>query len=142
MQLTKKVSKKDRSPQFANKVKRFDKDDTIVPGPGTYLAPDSCQIREPKHAAAAYRSGTRRELGNHILNKSNPGIGAYDLTQFNALGGATLMGGGAPSNFTLCYRDMNPTIRKVETNPSPRLSPTISYSKSSFCFKLTIYFLL
>ena len=142
MQLTKKVSKKDRSPQFANKVKRFDKDDTIVPGPGTYLAPDSCQIREPKHAAAAYRSGTRRELGNHILNKSNPGIGAYDLTQFNALGSATLMGGGAPSNFTLCYRDMNPTIRKVETNPSPRLSPTISYSKSSFCFKLTIYFLL
>ena len=37
-------------------------------------------------------------------------------------------GGGSPNNFTLCYRDMNPTIRKVETKPSPRLQPTISFT--------------
>ena len=90
--------------------------------------PDSCQIREPKHSQAAYRSQTKRELGNHILGKHNPGIGAYDLTLFNATGGTTLGGGGSPNNFTLCYRDMNPTIRKVETRPSPRLQPTISFT--------------
>lgn len=35
-------------------------------------------------------------------------------------------GGGAPNNFTLCFKDLNPSIRKVETRPSPRLAPTTS----------------
>jgi len=97
-----------------------------VPGPGTYKLPESCQIKQPKHQAASYRSRTKRELGNHILGKHNPGIGQYDLTGFNSIGVATLEGGGAPNNFTLCYKDQNPTIRKVETRPSPRLAPAHS----------------
>jgi len=35
-------------------------------------------------------------------------------------------GGGAPNNFTICYKDANASIRKVETNPSPRIAPTVS----------------
>ena len=118
------TNKKDKSSNFASKKPRFDKDDTLPPGPGQYKLHDACQIREPKHCAASYRSTTKRELGNHILGKKNPGIGQYDLTGFNSLGSRTLEGGGAPSNFTLCYRDINPSIRKVETKPSPRLHPT------------------
>ena len=51
-----KRNPKDRSPQFADKVKRFGKDDTLAPGPGTYTAPESCKVRHASHAAAAYRS--------------------------------------------------------------------------------------
>jgi len=123
---TMSVSKKQRSPQFADKKRRFGTDDTIVPGPGTYKAPDSCQVRQPKHVVASYRSTTKRELGNHILGKHNPGIGQYDLITFNAIASSTLEGGGAPNNFTLCYKDANPTIRKVETSPEPRLPNTTS----------------
>lgn len=50
------VSKKQQSPQFVDTKARFDKDDTIVPGPGTYKMPDSCQVRQPKHVIASYRS--------------------------------------------------------------------------------------
>lgn len=57
------------------------------------------------HKVASYRSRTKRELGNHILGKNNPGIGQYDLTGFNAMGRRTLDGGGAPNNFTLGYKD-------------------------------------
>ena len=69
------VTRKQRSPQFVDKKARFGKDDTIVPGPGTYKLPDACQVRQPKHQQASYRSRTKRELGNHILGKHNPGIG-------------------------------------------------------------------
>ena len=92
---------------------RFGKDETLAPGPGTYKLADSCQVRDPKHQAAAYRSRTKRELGNHIIGAQNPGIGEYDLTAYKAMGSATLDGGGAPNNFTLCFKDMNPSIRKV-----------------------------
>ena len=94
-------------------------------------------VKEPKHAGATYRSKTKRELGDrgdthkqHILNK-NPGVGAYDLTGFNSTGGQTLQGGGAPNNFTICYKDMNPTIRKVDPRPSPRISETITYTPNA-----------
>ena len=133
------VSKKSRSPQFADKKMRFGKDDTIVPGPGTYKALDSCKIRQPKHQVASYRSTTKRELGNHILGKNNPGIGQYDLTSFNAIGASTLEGGGAPNNFTLCYKDANPTIRKVITQPEPRLPNTTSPSKFTFNILLNLF---
>lgn len=100
---------------------RFGKDDTIAPGPGAYTAPQSCKVREPKHAGATYRSGVTRDFEQHVVGIKNPGIGEYDLTGFNAIGGSTFEGGGAPSNFTICYKDMNPTIRKVEVKKSPRI---------------------
>ncbi len=124
-----KIGKKDKSPVFANKQTRFDKDDTLPPGPGTYKLHDSCSVRDPKLVVASYKSGTVRELGDHIRGKDNPGIGEYDLTGFNAIGKNTFEGGGAPNNFTLCYKDLNPTIRKVEARPSPRIAPAVSNSK-------------
>ena len=119
------ANKDSKSPQFVDKNVRFGKDDTISPGPGSYRLPESCQIKQPKYKVASYRSRTKRELGNHILNKNNPGIGSYNLTEFNAIGSYTLEGGGAPNNFTLCFKDQNAAIRKVETKQSPRLAPTV-----------------
>ena len=78
----------------------------------------------------------------HVVGKNNPGIGEYDLTGFNAIGRNTMDGGGAPNNFTICYRDMNPTIRKVEVKTSPRLLQTIVNSKLHFSSFLTISFTL
>lgn len=72
-----------------------------------------------------------RDFEQHVVGKKNPGIGEYDLTSFNAIGGATFEGGGAPNNFTICYKDMNPTIRKVEVKKSPRIHSEQMNSKSS-----------
>lgn len=121
-----KIGKKERSPCFADKNARFGKDDTLAPGPGQYKMPDSCKVYQPKNGIASYKSGTVRELGDHIRGKHNPGIGEYDLTGFNAIGKTTFEGGGAPNNFTLCYKDLNPTIRKVEAKISPRIAPAVS----------------
>lgn len=93
--------------------------------------PDSCKVFQPKNGIASYKSGTVRELGDLIRGKHNPGIGEYDLTGFNAIGKTTFEGGGAPNNFTLCYKDLNPTIRKVEAKISPRIAPAVSNSKSN-----------
>lgn len=79
-----------------------------------------------------YRSTTKRELGNHILGKDNPGIGQYDLTAFKAIGQSHFEGGGAPNNFTLGCKDLNPSIRKVQNKPSPRISPVVCNSKYPF----------
>ena len=50
-------------------------------------------------------------------------------------------GGGAPNNFTLCFKDLNPSIRKVETRPSPRLMPATSPSKYHGIFILIVFIL-
>lgn len=100
--------------QFAVKSIRFGKDDTVSPGPAAYSLPDSCQVRNSKIKMASYQSSTERDLKN-IIGKDNPGIGAYDIGQNTAIGGAVGKGGGAPSNFVLGYSHLNPTIRRVET---------------------------
>jgi len=86
----------------------------LAPGPGNYQLPESCKIKEPKHEAAAYRSTVQRDFGVHVVGRNNPGIGEYDLTSFNTIGGNTMEGGGAPNNFTILYKSINPSIRKVE----------------------------
>ena len=111
--LASKKHPKDRSPQFADKQKRFGKDDTLAPGPGTYTAPESCKVREARHAGADYRSTVNRDFDIHVVGKKNPGIGQYELTNWNSIGGQTMEGGGAPNNFTLCYKDMNASMHKV-----------------------------
>ena len=107
---------------FGIKTKRFGKDDTISPGPGMYKLPDSCQVKNPKNDIASYKSGTDSHVeGVKIIGKNNPGVGAYNVNEFKSFGHQKLEGGGAPNNFTVCYKDINPCIRKVETMPSPRL---------------------
>ena len=63
---------------------------------------------------------TERDL-KHIVGKTNPGVGAYDVEVNTAIGGAGGKGGGAPGNFTLGYHHLNPTIRRVETNLDQRI---------------------
>jgi len=63
--------------QFAVKAIRFEKDDTISPGPAAYGLPDSCQVRNGKMKMASYQSTTEREL-KHIIGRDNPGVGAYE----------------------------------------------------------------
>ena len=106
--------------QFAVKQKRFDKDDTIGQGPAAYSLPDSCQVRNPKQKFAAYQSGKDRVL-EHFIGINNPGVGAYEIAENTNITGAMGRGGGAPSNFTVGYPHLNPTIRRVETVISPRL---------------------
>ena len=98
----------------------------MAPGPGTYKLKDSCQVREPKHIGATYRSKVDRDFEKHIIGKSNPGIGEYDLTKFNSLGGHTLEGGGAPNNFTICYKDISAGLG---INMKPRFGTTQANSK-------------
>ena len=59
--------------QFAVKSKRFDKDETISPGPANYRVYDSCQVRNPSIKIASYQSSTERDL-KWIVGKDNPGI--------------------------------------------------------------------
>ena len=108
---------------FGVKTKRFGNADTLPPGPGQYKLPDSCQIKNPKNDIASYKSTTEKGHGNSlgIVGINHPGVGAYNVNEFKAFGVQKLEGGGAPNNFTMCYKDINPCIRKVDTIPSPRL---------------------
>ena len=69
------------------KTKRFGKDDTISPGPGTYKLPDACQVKNPKNDIASYKSGTEGHVsGVKIIGKDNPGVGAYNVNEFKSFG--------------------------------------------------------
>jgi hypothetical protein len=46
---------------FGVKMKRFTPDDTLPPGPGHYPLPESCNVRDAKHAHAGYASITQRK---------------------------------------------------------------------------------
>jgi hypothetical protein len=77
---------------------------------------------------ASYKSGQYRAIDYMYTGKDNPGVGNYNVNEFKSFGVNKIEGGGAPNNFTLCYKDMNPCIRKVDTIPSPRLPETISFT--------------
>ena len=111
---------KDKAMQFAVKAIRFNKDDTISPGPATYSLPDSCQVKNPKNKIASYQSSTEREL-KHIVGKDNPGVGAYNVGENLAMAGNLGKGGGSPNNFVIGYPHLNPTIRRQATQVHPRL---------------------
>ena len=106
--------------QFAVKAIRFDKDDTVSPGPAAYKLPDSCQVKSPKQKLASYQSTTERDL-KHIVGKDNPGVGAYQVGENTALAGGLGKGGGSPNNFVIGYPHLNPTIRRQQTQVLPRL---------------------
>ena len=114
--------------QFAVKAKRFDGDETASPGPAAYSLPDSCQVRNPSIKMASYQSATERDL-KFIIGKDNPGVGGYSIGEDKAIGSTIGKGGGAPSNFTLGYAHLNPSIRKVETYVQPRLPNETNRSK-------------
>jgi len=115
--------------QFAVKAKRFDKDETISPGPAAYKLPDSCQVRNPQIKLASYSSGTERDL-NFIVGKLNPGVGAYNTGEQKAIGTSVGKGGGAPSNFTTGLPHLNASIRHVQSVVQPRLPNVEQRSKS------------
>lgn len=112
---------------FSVNTKRFYKDDTLPPGPGQYKAPDSCVIHNKGHAHHGYKSGTAREL-NLEHNKSFPGVGDYNMKDHLTIGVQKIQG-GAPNNFLILTKNVDPTIRKVEPKMSPRIPETIDPSK-------------
>lgn len=124
-----RVVSHDKSPMFSVKEKRFGKDDTLAPGPGSYKLPDSVQVKNKKLKMASYQSGTAREL-DLVKNKDAPGVGLYDVNSFDELANKGLKGGGAPNNFTVLYPNLNPTIRRVDTKVTPRLPDVEHRSKS------------
>ena len=109
----KKINKGNQM-QFAVKAIRFGNHDTISPGPATYNLHSACQVKNPKIKMASYQSSTERDL-KHIVGKDNPGVGAYNIHENKSIGTEIGKGGGAPSNFTIGYPHLNPTLRKVET---------------------------
>jgi len=70
---------------FGVNKKRFEKDDTLPPGPGQYKAPDSCVIHNKGHIHYGYKSNTQRDLKLEIGIK-NPGVGDYNLKDHQAIG--------------------------------------------------------
>jgi hypothetical protein len=54
------------------KTKRFESDETEVPGPGQYKSPDSCVVREGTREMAAYKSAVIREF---VKESSSPAVG-------------------------------------------------------------------
>ena len=63
---------------------RFDKADTLPPGPGQYKQADSCQVKNKGHEHHGYKSRTTRDL-KFVTNK-NPGVGDYNLKDHLATG--------------------------------------------------------
>jgi hypothetical protein len=76
---------------------------------------------------ASYKSTTERDL-KHIVGKDNPGVGAFNIKDHLSIGVQKIQG-GAPNNFLILSKNIDPCIRRVETMPSPRLHPTEIRSK-------------
>lgn len=68
---------------FGHKQKRFGSDETDVPGPGHYPAPDSCTVKDATRDLASYRSTTMREI--HTNPKNIPGVGNFNANEQFAL---------------------------------------------------------
>lgn len=134
--------------------KRFDKSDTLPPGPGQYMKAEievgakhkpgekslrvgegpqhtvvaSCCNKEGKaQVLASYKSTTERKL-DIVIGKNNPGVGQFNILDHMSIGVQKIQG-GAPNNFLILSKNIDPCIRKVETMPSPRLLPPEMRSK-------------
>ena len=80
------------------KQKRFSNDDTLPPGPGHYVAPDSCVVKDKGRELASYVSDEQRKLFK--IQKDIPGVGSYNLAELKSVSHRE-MSGGAPNNFTV-----------------------------------------
>ena len=65
-----------------------------------------------------YKSCTDRDL-KFVTNK-NPGVGDYNMKDHLTIG-VNKIQGGAPNNFLILTKNIDPTIRRVEPKMSPRL---------------------
>lgn len=141
---------------FGANQKRFDKDDTLPPGPGTYMQSElevgvkhkpgkrSLKTKDgPKHTVikssvnsiglkgenGCFKSTTKREL-DHLIGKDNPGVGQFNIKDHQSIGVQKIQG-GAPNNFLILSKNFDPFIHKVETSPQPRLLPPEMRSKQT-----------
>jgi len=103
---------------FGHKQKRFGSDETDVPGPGHYPAPDSCTVKDASRDLASYRSTTMREIVT--IPKNIPGVGHFNANEQFGLAQKQIQG-GAPNNFTILSQSKNPFIHQVRVKESPRL---------------------
>lgn len=76
-------------------------------------------IHNKGHIHYGYKSNTQRDLKFEIGLK-NPGVGDYNLKDHQAIGVQKIQG-GAPNNFLILTKNIDPSIRKVEPKMSPRL---------------------
>lgn len=111
---------------FGHKMRRFNPDDTLSPGPGAYVAPDSVQIHDEKRGIASYKSTLERKETQVVPGGDAPGVGLYLTDKHKSLGYQEIEG-GAPNNFLFLYRAKNPA---VPVNSDPRLPETVNISKS------------
>lgn len=81
---------------------------------------------------ASFKSHTRRDL-NHIIGENNPGVGQFNIKDHKSIGVPVLQG-GAPNNFLILSKNLDPWIHKVETNPVARLHVPKETSKFEFLF--------
>lgn len=82
---------------------RFGSDENGIPGAGTYKLPDSCQVKQPKHTLASYKSTVEKGLNYIVIGPENPGIGEYDTQHLRTIQNKELQGGCA-NNFSLFTR--------------------------------------
>jgi hypothetical protein len=74
-----------------------------------------------------FKSNTRREL-DHIIGKDNPGVGQFNIKDHMSIGVQKIQG-GAPNNFLVLSKNLDPCIHKVDVVPQPRLLPPEMRSK-------------
>ena len=98
------------------------KDDTLPPGPGQYKSAESCQIRQKGHNTAGYKSAVDREL--KLVTNKHPGVGDYNMRDHLTIGVQKIQG-GAPNNFLILTKNIDPTIRRVEPKMSPRIPENV-----------------
>ena len=65
-----------------SRVKRFESNETFVPGPGMYDAQSSLKIREGDRAMASYLSRGNREF---IKAVDQPSVGTYNTINYRSL---------------------------------------------------------
>ena len=106
-------------------MRRFNPDDTLSPGPGAYVAPDSVQVHDEKRGIASYKSTLERKETQVVPGADAPGVGIYLTDKHKSLGYQEIEG-GAPNNFLFLYRAKNPA---VPVNSDPRLPETVNISK-------------
>ena len=104
---------------FGVNSQRFQGDEDGVPGAGTYKLPDSCNVKQKKHAMASYRSTVQKGL-DQVIGKENPGIGEYDTQHLKTISNKELQGGCA-NNFSL-FTKLKYQGRSPEIKMSPRIA--------------------
>ena len=97
-------------------------------GPKHTVIKSVCNIEVPCSGIfASFKSQTDRDL-KHIVGKDVPGPGAFNVNEHLSIGVQKIQG-GAPNNFLILSKNIDPSIHKVEITPKPRIFEPLQRSK-------------